>query len=76
VELKLIRELTWRQSNQSEKAEVVSYYYQCQFFRPSGKRKAKRSFTVSVKTPKGTEEKATLKGITGMARVRGSARYK
>jgi hypothetical protein len=39
--------------------------------KPSGKRKAKSSFTVSVKTPKGTEEKATLKGTSGMARLRG-----
>jgi hypothetical protein len=42
--------------------------------KPSGKRKAKRSFTVSVKTLKGTEEKATLKGTAGMSRLRGSAR--
>jgi hypothetical protein len=39
-----------------------------------GKRKAKRSITVSVKTLNGTEEKVTLKGTTGMARLRGSAR--
>jgi hypothetical protein len=38
-----------------------------------GKRKAKRSFTVSVKTPNGTEDKTTLKGTTGTARLRGSA---
>jgi hypothetical protein len=42
--------------------------------KPTGKRKAKRSFTVSVKTPKGTQERATLKGTRGMARLRGSAR--
>jgi hypothetical protein len=42
--------------------------------KPSGKRKAQRSFTVSVKTPNGIEEKATLKGTTGMARLCGSAR--
>jgi hypothetical protein len=35
---------------------------------------AKRSFAVSVKTPKGTEEKATLKGTTGMACLYGSTR--
>jgi hypothetical protein len=35
--------------------------------------RAKRSFTVSVKTPNGTEDKTTLKGTTRMARVRGSA---
>jgi hypothetical protein len=40
--------------------------------KPSGKRKAKRNFTDSVKTPKGTEEKATSKGTTGMLRLRGS----
>jgi hypothetical protein len=39
-----------------------------------GKRKAKKSFTFSAKTPKGTEEKATLKGTTGNTRLRGSAR--
>jgi hypothetical protein len=38
------------------------------------KKRGKRSFTVSVNTPKGTEEKATLKGTTGMAHFRGSAR--
>jgi hypothetical protein len=36
------------------------------------KRKAKRSYTVSVKTPKGTEEKASLNGTTEMAHLRGS----
>jgi hypothetical protein len=36
-----------------------------QILKPSGKRKAKKSFTVSDKT--------TLKGATGMARLRGSA---
>jgi hypothetical protein len=41
---------------------------------PSGKRKAKRIFTVFVKTPKGTEEKGTSKGTTGTARLLGSAR--
>jgi hypothetical protein len=65
---------TRRQSYQSEKAETLNYYYQGQILKPSGKRKAKRSFTVSVKTPKGTEDKTTLKGSTGMARLRGSAR--
>jgi hypothetical protein len=37
-------------------------------------KKAKKSFTVFVKTAKGTEEKITLKGTTGMARLRGSMR--
>jgi hypothetical protein len=55
-----------------QKAEIVSYYYQWQILKPNGKRKAKRSFTVSVKTPKGTEEKATLKGTTGAAPLQGS----
>jgi hypothetical protein len=36
--------------------------------------KAKRSFTVFVRPPNGTEEKITLKGTTGMARLRGSVR--
>jgi hypothetical protein len=40
----------------------------------SAKRKAKRSLTVSVKTPKETEEKAPLESTTEMARLRGSAR--
>jgi hypothetical protein len=38
-----------------------------------GKKKAKKSFTVSVKTPKGTEDKATFKGTTGLARFGGFA---
>jgi hypothetical protein len=49
-------------------------YYQWQILKPSGKRKAKRSFTVLVKTPKGTEEKASLEGNTRMARLRAFAR--
>jgi hypothetical protein len=53
---------------------MVNYCYQWQFLKPNGKRKAKRSFTVSVKTPNGTEYKTTLKGTTRMARLRGSAR--
>jgi hypothetical protein len=60
VELKLMRELARRQRNQSKKAEIVNYYYQWQILKPSGKRKAKRSFRVSVKTPKGIEEKVTF----------------
>jgi hypothetical protein len=59
---------------QSKTAEIVNYYYQWQILKPSGKRKAKRSFTVPVKNPSGIEDKATLKGLTGMARLRGSAR--
>jgi hypothetical protein len=39
-----------------------------------GRGETKRSFTVSLKTPKGTKEKATLKGTTGMAPLRGSSR--
>jgi hypothetical protein len=42
--------------------------------KPSGERKAKRSFTVSVKTPNETEEKTTLKGTTGMACLCGSTK--
>jgi hypothetical protein len=61
-------------SNQSKKAERVNYYYQWQILKPC-ENKAKRSFPVSVKTLKRTEEKATLKGTTtGIARLRGSAR--
>jgi hypothetical protein len=55
-------------------AEIVNYYYQWQSLYPSGKRKAKKNFTVSVKTPNGIKGKANLKGTTGMARLRGSAR--
>jgi hypothetical protein len=62
------------QSNQSKKAEVVNCYYQWQILKPSGKRKIKRNFTVSVKTPKGAEEKTTLKGTTGMTGLRDPAR--
>jgi hypothetical protein len=43
------------------------------YLKPSGKRETKRSFRVSVKTPKGTEEEASLKGTRGMARLRGFA---
>jgi hypothetical protein len=68
--------MTRRQSNQSKKAETVSYYYQWQILKTIGKRKAKRSFTVSVKTPNGTEDKTTLKGTTGMACLCGSASKK
>jgi hypothetical protein len=50
-----------------EDIEIVNYYYQWQILKPSGRRKAKRSFTISVKTPKETDEKAILKGTTGMA---------
>jgi hypothetical protein len=38
------------------------------------KKKAKRSFTLSIKTPKGTENKYTLKGITKMTHLRCSTR--
>jgi hypothetical protein len=61
VELKLMRELTRRQSNQSKKTEIVNYYYQWQILKPLRKRKAERSLTISVKSPKGAEEKATLR---------------
>jgi hypothetical protein len=43
-----MRKLTRRQSNQSKKSEIVNYYYQWQILKPSGKRKVKRIFTVSV----------------------------
>jgi hypothetical protein len=38
VQLKLMRELTRRQSNQSKKAEIVKSYYRWQILKPSGKR--------------------------------------
>jgi hypothetical protein len=57
------------------KVEIVNYYYQWQTLKPSGKIKAK-NFTVVVKTANGTDEKATMKGATGLARLRGSARSK
>jgi hypothetical protein len=62
------------EAKQSKKAEIVNYYYQWQILKPSGKRKAKRSFKFSVKTANWTEEKATMEGATGMTRLRGSAR--
>jgi hypothetical protein len=46
---------------------VFFFFFFCQLQWPSGKRKAKRSFTVFVKTPNGTEDKTTLKGTSGMA---------
>lgn len=69
-----MRELTWRQSNQSEKAEIVKCCYRWQILQHSGNRKAKRSFTVSVKTAKETNGKVTLKDTTGMVRLPGAAR--
>jgi hypothetical protein len=73
-ELKLIRGPTRRQSNQSKKVEMAKYYYQWQILKPTGKRKAKMNFTMFAKTPNGIEEEDTLKGTTGIARLRGSAR--
>jgi uncharacterized GH25 family protein len=57
-----MRELALKQSNQSKKAEIVNYFYQWEISKSSGKRKAKRSFTVSVKTPKGTGERSYRNG--------------
>jgi GH18 family chitinase len=48
-----MRQLTQRQSNQSKNAQIVKYYYRWQILKPSGKGKAKRSFTFTVITPKG-----------------------
>jgi hypothetical protein len=45
-------------------------------FKASGKREAKRSFTISIKTPNGTVENTTVKGTTEMTGPRGSARSK
>jgi hypothetical protein len=56
--------------------EIVSYYYQWQILKPSGQRNAKKNLKIFVETPNGTEEKDTLKGTTGMACLRGSARSK
>jgi hypothetical protein len=69
-----MREVTQRQSNQSKKAEILKCHYQWQILKHSGQTKAKRSFTVSVKTPKRPEETATLKGTKGMAPLHGSKR--
>jgi hypothetical protein len=76
MELNLMRELIRRQSSQSKKAEIVKYYYQWKILKPSGERKVKKNFTISIETPNETEEKATLKGAIGMAPLRGSARQK
>jgi hypothetical protein len=57
----LMRGPTRGQSNHSRKIEIYNYYYQWQNLNPSGKRKAKMSITISVKTPEGREEEATLK---------------
>jgi hypothetical protein len=69
-----MRRPTLRQNNQTKKVVIVNYYYQWQISKPSVKGRAKKNLTVSVKTPKGAEEKVTLKGTTGMARLHGSAR--
>jgi hypothetical protein len=74
VELKLTRGPTRRQGNQSKKVQIVYYYHQWQILKPSGTRKARKNFTVSVTTPKGREEKATLKATKGMAELHSSAR--
>jgi hypothetical protein len=74
--LKLIRGLAWRQSKHSKKVEIVNYSYQWQLLKPSGKRKAKKNFTVFIKTPDGTGENDTLEDIIEMAWLRGSARSK
>jgi hypothetical protein len=42
---------TRRQSNQSKKVEIVNYYYQWKIVKPTGKRKAKKNFTVCDKIP-------------------------
>jgi hypothetical protein len=42
VELQLTRELTWRQSNQSKKAETVNYCYEWPVLKPRGKEKRQR----------------------------------
>jgi hypothetical protein len=55
---------------------MVTCCHQWQTLEPSGKRKLKRGVTLSVKTPKGTEEKSTLKGTAGMTRFRDSVRQK
>jgi hypothetical protein len=64
-----MRRPTRRQSKQSKEVEIANYYYQWQILKPSGKRKARKNFTVFLKTLNGTEEKTTLKGSTGMARL-------
>jgi hypothetical protein len=69
-----VNETADSQAKQSIEEGKIVNYYQWQTLKPSGKRKAKGSFTVSVKTPKGTEQKATLKRTTGMSRLGGSAR--
>jgi hypothetical protein len=38
------------------------------------KKKVRKNFAVFVKTANGPREKTTLKGTTGMARLRGTAR--
>jgi hypothetical protein len=60
MELKLMRVLTRRQSNQSKKVEVVRYCYQWQILKLIGKRKVKKDLTVPIKTPNKTEEETTL----------------
>jgi hypothetical protein len=46
---------------------LVNYYYQWRILKPSGHKKAKKNFTVFVKTPNGTGENDTLKDTIGMA---------
>jgi hypothetical protein len=46
-------ELTRKKNNHSKKAEIVSYYYQWQNLKPSGKRKAMRGSHFLSKHQKG-----------------------
>jgi hypothetical protein len=52
-----MRELTRSRSNQSKKAHTLKYFYQWQISKPSQKR-SMRSFTLSVRTRKGTERES------------------
>jgi hypothetical protein len=73
-ELKIKRELTWRYGNQPKKAEVVKLYSRRHILKTIGKRKTRRSFTISVRTLNETEEKVAFKGTVDSYSIHGSAR--
>jgi hypothetical protein len=75
VELKLMRELTREVKQSIKEGRDSQLLIPMAELKAKWKKNGKEDFTISVKTPKGTEEKATLKGTTGMACLRGSARY-
>lgn len=53
------------ETTQSDEVETVKYYYCWHIIKSSGKRKAKRGFTLSVKHQKGQKRKLLFKALQG-----------